>query len=93
MANRDPDLGMPVGKGESAAPPIALARISRGQEIEVICKAYKGIAKHHAKWSPLSAVAYDYDPYNKLRHTTYWFETDGECCPEELSPAPLIRPD
>jgi DNA-directed RNA polymerase II subunit RPB3 len=79
MANRDPDLGMPVGKGEPNVAAISLARISRGQEIEVICKAYKGIAKHHAKWSPLSAVAYEYDPYNKLRHTTYWFETDGEC--------------
>lgn len=52
--------------------------MSGGQEIEVICKAYKGIAKHHAKWSPLSAVAFEYDPYNKLRHTTYWFEESAE---------------
>jgi len=36
----------------------------------------QGIAKGHAKWSPCSAVSFDYDPYNKLRHTTHWFETD-----------------
>lgn len=78
ISNRDQDLGQPVGKGDPSATPIQLARISKGQEIEVICKAYKGIAKHHAKWSPLSAVAFEYDPYNKLRHTTYWFESDAE---------------
>jgi hypothetical protein len=45
----------------------------------------QGIAKYHAKWSPVSAVGYEYDPHNKLRHTTYWFETDGASLP---SPSP-----
>ncbi len=39
--NRDPELGQPVGKGDPSVPPILLAKMSRGQEIELVCKAYK----------------------------------------------------
>jgi DNA-directed RNA polymerase II subunit RPB3 len=80
------------------AMPIIITKLGKGQEIDIICKAYKvisvaselgfcisislpcahpqGLSKHHGKWSPLSAVGYEYDPHNKLRHTSYWFEVD-----------------
>lgn len=41
IQNRDPDLGQPIGKGDAAAAPILLAKLARGQEIELTCKAYK----------------------------------------------------
>lgn len=53
---------------------ILLAKLSRGQEINLRCIATKGRALEHAKWSPVSAVGFEYDPYNKLKHTDLWFE-------------------
>lgn len=36
--------------------------------------ASQGRALEHAKWSPVSAVGFEYDPYNKLKHTDLWYE-------------------
>ncbi|TLS22903.1 uncharacterized protein PpBr36_06347 [Pyricularia pennisetigena] len=57
---------------------VILFKLRRNQEVHIRCVAKKGIAKEHAKWCPATAVGFEYDPHNKLRHLDLWYESNAK---------------
>ncbi|KAK4529067.1 hypothetical protein GAYE_SCF7681MG7017 [Galdieria yellowstonensis] len=47
---------------ESSSSGIVLAKLAKGQRIQLTAIAKKGIGKEHAKWSPVCTISYKTDP-------------------------------
>lgn len=73
--DRYPQRGHPVINDPDGNGTLII-KLRKDQEVKLDCIAKKGIAKEHAKWMATTAVGFEYDPHNNLRHTDLWYEQD-----------------
>jgi DNA-directed RNA polymerase II subunit RPB3 len=57
---------------------VLIAKLAKDQGLKIRCTARKGIGRMHSKWSPVSAIGFEYDRENSRRETNYWFEESVE---------------
>jgi len=69
---------------------ILIVKLRKNQEIKVKCLAQKGIAKEHAKWSPVCTAVFAYEPdvrFDKAKYATLPAQARRnfvEGCPKKL---------
>ncbi|EPZ35785.1 insert subdomain of RNA polymerase alpha subunit [Rozella allomycis CSF55] len=74
LISQNPDV-VPIKTSEGDKG-VLIVKLRKNQEVKLKCIAKMGVAKEHSKWAPVSAVEFEYDPDNLLRHTTFWVEED-----------------
>ncbi|KAI9005714.1 putative DNA-directed RNA polymerase II subunit [Hyaloraphidium curvatum] len=70
-------MGDPAPPAAPKPSGVLIAKLKKNQALKIKCIAKKGTGKEHAKWSPVCGLGMEYDPLNKLKHTTYWYETNA----------------